>query len=44
VVYPHRRFVPSKVRIFVDALRTALGEPDRDPWWPAGTCEPLLTC
>ena len=34
-VYPHRRFVPSKVRAFVDALRSALGDPDQDPFWPA---------
>jgi DNA-binding transcriptional LysR family regulator len=34
-VYPHRRFVPAKVRAFVDFLRTALGDGNRDPWWPA---------
>ncbi len=34
-VYPHRRFVPAKVRAFVDYLRTALGDGTRDPWWPA---------
>jgi DNA-binding transcriptional LysR family regulator len=34
-VYPHRRFVPSKVRTFVDFLRTALGNGSSDPWWPA---------
>jgi len=39
-VYPHRRFVPSKVRVFVDGLRTALGDPCRDPWWPTGTPPP----
>ena len=39
-VYPHRRFVPSKVRTFVEALRAALVEPGRDPWWPAGIREP----
>ena len=33
-VYPHRRFVPAKVRAFVDFLRTALGDASRDPWWP----------
>lgn len=33
-VYPHRRFLPAKVRIFVDALRVAFGgDPERDPWW-----------
>ena len=35
-VYPHRRFVPAKVRAFVDFLRTALGDGSSDPWWPAG--------
>src|SRR5262249_23457267 len=34
-VYPHRRFVPSKVRAFVEFLRTVLGDGSRDPWWPA---------
>ena len=34
-VYPHRRFVPSKVRAFVDFFRTELGHADDDPWWPA---------
>lgn len=34
-VYPHRRFVPGKVRAFVDFLRTTLGDGSRDPWWPA---------
>lgn len=35
-VYPNRRFLPAKVRLFVDALRTAFGgDPNRDPWAPA---------
>jgi len=33
-VYPHRRFVPSKVRAFVDFFRASLGDGSRDPWWP----------
>ena len=33
-VYPHRRFVPAKVRAFVEFLRAALGDASRDPWWP----------
>jgi DNA-binding transcriptional LysR family regulator len=34
-VYPQRRFLPAKVRLFVDALRDALGgDPERDPWAP----------
>jgi DNA-binding transcriptional LysR family regulator len=39
-VYPHRRFVPAKVRAFVDFLRAALGDGSRDPWWPAGIAVP----
>lgn len=31
-VYPHRRFVPAKVRAFVDFLRGELGDSSRDPW------------
>jgi DNA-binding transcriptional LysR family regulator len=34
-VYPHRRFVPSKVRAFVEFFQAALGDGKRDPWWPA---------
>jgi DNA-binding transcriptional LysR family regulator len=33
-VYPHRRFVPAKVRAFVDFCRAALGDGSHDPWWP----------
>jgi DNA-binding transcriptional LysR family regulator len=39
-VIPHRRFIPAKVRAFVDYLRTALGDPRRDPWWPDGILAP----
>jgi DNA-binding transcriptional LysR family regulator len=41
-VYPHRRFVPAKVRAFVDFLRTALGDGRRDPWWPPSIPTPGL--
>ena len=41
-VYPHRRFVPSKVRAFVDFFRTALGHGNHDPWWPAAFPAPGL--
>lgn len=34
-VYPHRRFVASKVRAFVDFARHELGDGSRDPWWPS---------
>ena len=33
-VYPHRRFVSPKVRLFVEALRAAYGDGTLDPWWP----------
>ncbi len=33
-VYPHRRFVSAKVRLFVEALRAAYGDGTSDPWWP----------
>jgi DNA-binding transcriptional LysR family regulator len=41
-VYPHRRFVPAKVRAFVDFMRAALGDGTRDPWWPAGIDVPAV--
>ncbi len=32
-VYPQRRFLPAKVRLFVEALRATFGgDSDRDPW------------
>ncbi len=34
VVYPHRRFLSPKVKVFVEALRSAFGDGSRDPWWP----------
>lgn len=40
-VHPHRRFVPSKVRAFVEFFRTALGGADHDPWWPRTLRRPL---
>jgi DNA-binding transcriptional LysR family regulator len=33
-IYPHRRFLSPKVRVFVDSLRAAYGDGTRDPWWP----------
>jgi DNA-binding transcriptional LysR family regulator len=32
-VYPHRRFVSPKVRVFIEALRATYGDGTRDPWW-----------
>lgn len=34
-VYPHRRFVSPKLRLFMDALRAEFGDGTNDPWWPA---------
>jgi DNA-binding transcriptional LysR family regulator len=37
-IYPHRRFLSPKVKVFVEACRDAFGDGTRDPWWPrAGT-------
>jgi DNA-binding transcriptional LysR family regulator len=33
-IYPHRRFLSPKVKVFVEALRSAYGDGTRDPWWP----------
>ncbi len=35
VLYPHRRFVPSRLRLFIDFLAGRLGgDPSGDPWAP----------
>ncbi|TCU78336.1 LysR family transcriptional regulator [Bradyrhizobium sp. R2.2-H] len=35
VLYPHRRFVPSRLRLFIDFLAESLGDdPSGDPWAP----------
>jgi DNA-binding transcriptional LysR family regulator len=33
-VYPHRRFVSPKVRVFLEALTASFGDGTGDPWWP----------
>lgn len=33
-IYPHRRFLSPKVRVFVETLRAMYGDGTRDPWWP----------
>jgi DNA-binding transcriptional LysR family regulator len=38
-VYPHRRFLSPKVRVFIEALRAAFGDGTRDPWWPEALSE-----
>lgn len=36
VRYPSRRFLPAKVRCFVECLKDHFGpDPSADPWWPA---------
>ena len=32
-IYPHRRFLAPKVKVFLEALRTKYGDGGRDPWW-----------
>lgn len=35
VLYPHRRFVPNRLRLFIDFLAARLGgDPSGDPWAP----------
>jgi DNA-binding transcriptional LysR family regulator len=33
-VYPHRRFLSPKVKVFVETLKKSFGDGTRDPWWP----------
>lgn len=33
-VYPHRRFLSPKVKVFIEALRATFGDGTRDCWWP----------
>lgn len=33
-VYPHRRLVAPKVRLFLEALTATFGHDRSDPWWP----------
>jgi DNA-binding transcriptional LysR family regulator len=33
-VYPHRRFLSPKVKVFLEALTASIGDGTRDPWWP----------
>jgi len=32
-IYPHRRFLAPKVKVFVEALRATYGDGGCDPWW-----------
>jgi DNA-binding transcriptional LysR family regulator len=38
-VYPHRRFLSPKVKVFVEAMRAAFGDGSSDPWWPEKTAK-----
>jgi DNA-binding transcriptional LysR family regulator len=33
-VYPHRRFMSPKVKVFIEGLRKTIGDGSSDPWWP----------
>ncbi len=35
-VYPHRRFLAPKVKVFLEAATRRIGDGSRDPWWSAG--------
>lgn len=32
-VYPHRRFLAPKVKVFLEAAAQRIGDGSRDPWW-----------
>jgi DNA-binding transcriptional LysR family regulator len=32
-IYPHRRFLAAKVKVFLEALRATYGDGAHDPWW-----------
>ena len=32
-VYPHRRFLAPKVKVFLEAATRRIGDGSRDPWW-----------
>jgi DNA-binding transcriptional LysR family regulator len=32
-VYPHRRFLAPKVKVFLEAATERIGDGSRDPWW-----------
>jgi DNA-binding transcriptional LysR family regulator len=32
-IYPHRRFLAPKVKVFLESLRATYGDGRRDPWW-----------
>ena len=38
-VYPHRRFLAPKVKVFLEALRAPYGDGGRDPWWVEATAK-----
>jgi DNA-binding transcriptional LysR family regulator len=35
-VYPHRRFLAPKVKVFLEAATRRIGDGSRDPWWSEG--------
>lgn len=36
-IYPHRRFLAPKVKVFLETLRATYGDGGRDPWWVEAT-------
>ena len=34
-VYPHRRYLSPKVKVFLEAVRAEFGDGTRDPWSPS---------
>lgn len=45
VVFPHRRFLPSKVRVFIDFLTARFrNSPDSDIWLDRARFQPGCTC
>jgi len=41
---PTRKHLPARTRVFLDFLRSAFGDADRDPWLAAAGCETQAYC
>lgn len=43
-LYPHRRFIPNRLRLFLDLISERLGgDPDADPWLPPSAASTAST-
>lgn len=43
-LYPHRRFIPNRLRLFLDLITERLGgDPDADPWLPVSAASTTST-